>query len=159
MWGSQTNGWRCVSERASKNSTLRFTESLKPNTSLLVQNLHTISPQPAHRHAPLPSCPHSPDLTQSGLRAKADRLLEGKFAPIWNITGSELQLQPSPFCCRVFGGFWRWNWDAPKTKAGHYLQDLSIWKMHNCRLMHKPAYRWSLTEMSKLFSLIGLKAI
>lgn len=66
---------------------------------------------------------------------------------------------PSPFCCRVFGGFWRWNWDAPKTKAGHYLQDLSIWKMHNCRLMHKPAYRWSLTEMSKLFSLIGLKAI
>lgn len=44
----------------------------------------------------LPSCPHSPGLTQSGLRAKADRLLEGELAPIWNITGSEVQLQPAP---------------------------------------------------------------
>lgn len=78
------------------NSTLYFKESLKPNISLLVQNVRTISPQLAYRHAPLPSCPHSPGLTQSGLRAKADRLLEGQPAPIWNITGSELQLPPVP---------------------------------------------------------------
>lgn len=52
---------------------------------------------------------------------------------------------PSSFCFpwsrRVFGGFWRWNRDTPKTKADHYLQDLSIWKMHICRIMPKPAYR------------------
>lgn len=109
--------WRCVSERASKNSTLHFTESLKSNISLLVQNLHTISPQLAYRHAPLPSCPHSPDLTQSGHRARADRLLEGKPAPIWNIIGSEVQLQPAPVPVLfhlMSPGFWRFLTVKPR---------------------------------------------
>lgn len=93
---SQTTVWRCASERASKNSTLHFTESLKPNTSLLVQKLHTIPPWLAYHCAPLPGCPHSAYLTQSGLSAKADRLLQGKPASIWNITGSKVQPQPAP---------------------------------------------------------------
>lgn len=88
-----------------------FVESLKSSSSsLLVENVHTISPQLAYRRAPLPSCPHLPGLTQSGLRAKADRLLEGEPAPIWNITGSEVQLQPAPVPVLShvkWPGFWK----------------------------------------------------
>lgn len=88
-----------------------FAESLKSSSSsLLVENVHTISTQLAYHGAPLPSCPHSPGLTQSGLRAKADRLLEGEPAPIWNITGSEVQLQPAPVPVLShvkWPGFWK----------------------------------------------------
>lgn len=62
---------------------------------------------------------------------------------------------PSLFCLtwsgQVFGGLWRWNWDTPKAKAAHYLPDISIWKMHNCRIISKPAYRWSLTVTPNVF--------
>lgn len=117
--------------------------------------------QLAYRRARLPSCPHSPGLTQSGLRAKADRLLEGKPASIWNITGSVLQLQPAPVPVLFHlksPGFWEiFNGGTEtnlKQKLAIYLQDMSIWKTHNCRFIYKPAYRWSSTEMPNVFDLL-----
>lgn len=114
-----------------------FAESLKSSSSsLLVEDVHTVSPR-ALRIAvhQLPSCPHSPGLTQSGLRAKADRLLEGEPAPIWNITGSEVQLQPAPVPVLShvkWPGFFflrsltveprhKQRLTETKTKAAHYL--------------------------------------